>query len=1405
MGSNVMCTSIGRREELDVQLHLVREKRRIEQMVINELSQESNKSIRQPPSSEEMAKYVRQKVEEKFPSGIDFYGRTVYVNEEVHVKDDPALLVSSERVLPVHDSLKRVYLGERGILHQVVPSFHGRPAATIRFADGAQKTFFLECLDLVGVRMPAKESTGSANSGKAVIHLTSSSRLHSAEKGGENQLQEGLDRLAGQTEEHRETGVAKKIQSDNQVPYKGLKSGPGKEDLFSLNSVRFPPPLVSASWDEFSHKNSKEQYAEKQAKARKLFDTLSKGNHALKDDDNEDEESSVKEESKSRKEKTVSRKEIKSVDSISTAKTGPHLAASDKKPSDPPSSVPPTFFSFAGPPAPPSLKELRETFVPAPQPLAIPVSLLCSEAASNVEDDEDSQHRFSHHSGDAESPSIGEGTPGPFSGSLAVNSENSEETPHIFPCAVKPLRAAERDGRIATLSLPTSSSSCTNHFTRASEAEAEVGKALLPASSSDVLPYGVEEGKLSALSPADPIRIINFCAPMESSRAPFLATDNKGREETEKESGVSPSSCTMEETDGAILLQRGLPFECSKEEHAREIGNLGGPTMEDPSWWSHRSLCGGISNVHPASLGATNVTPITSCSSITTGNAPRNAAANPTLRQRMDDGSGGIRSGAIGEKKGNDFYPSSHAAIPPLTLQVIDCSEPIPDDVLKTIDNEAETMPSKACLTTNSKAISRRNGTVESEIPSCTIGLPSSSSLLYENAQKLTVEGKNKWSIEKSIERTAKKNIMSHTTLGLVKHHLPPPSSIPSQEKKPLAENLGTPYTVEQLKTIGVAELLSPSCSFHEVEENIMLDDVEIPPLLEENIKLSGIPQSAPPGYKGKFSFYDTNTSIPRYVPMKPSALRRIMVAGFPRPQPSAMNSLENMNSLSHYSSAPRLRFVEVFYRRDAVMESILTAATKALGWEEGNDWRAQRLFTMAGNEVLWEENIAEGMQLIATQGNLYHPQRFSTEVATARAADANYSVSCFSYASNNRSEQTTTTIIGRSERDEWERSGTIERERTIFETHKLSFSPQALHQGHVTPPITDISSGTVVGGVMSSHHAIARGTALENIEAGSDDHSFSHPKPESSAQSEKSRYADPASLSHSGPLNKEKAGNTCNKTMERTVSGQNKLRHKEDIADSTEGNANAVPPAGLSPSIATEVTINEGLKEDEVMPLPSKRYVSERIRTGLKRFTSDPNACFPPEGTPGNGVASCSLNDSSSALSNGIDLRPSGKPSIYSVHWSDPLTLAVKVELADPKKEDVDDSTIMSSPLGSRSTKKKKLPEISLSSAKPFHIKVFENGFYDDDAGVFRVITVRPNYKTIGALKTLIARELEWRGGKKVDLLFDATGMLITDLNQIHEGDALVASAGDRFIVPYPNSVLHREAARMQLLRQTE
>lgn len=107
-----------------------------------------------------------------------------------------------------------------------------------------------------------------------------------------------------------------------------------------------------------------------------------------------------------------------------------------------------------------------------------------------------------------------------------------------------------------------------------------------------------------------------------------------------------------------------------------------------------------------------------------------------------------------------------------------------------------------------------------------------------------------------------------------------------------------------------------------------------------------------------------------------------------------------------------------------------------------------------------------------------------------------------------------------------------------------------------------------------------------------------------------------------------------------------------------------------------------------------------------------------------------------------------------------------------------------------------------AFQSAKVRQVRVYENGVYDEDAyeHVYRVVTVRPTYKTMKALRSVIEREMGWRDGKRVDILYDASGAEIVSLDELFDGESIVASAGDRFIVPFPNTSLHREALKLAM-----
>eukprot|EP01063_Lacrimia_lanifica_P022708 TRINITY_DN30238_c0_g1_i1.p1 TRINITY_DN30238_c0_g1~~TRINITY_DN30238_c0_g1_i1.p1 ORF type:complete len:873 (+),score=298.60 TRINITY_DN30238_c0_g1_i1:61-2679(+) len=86
--------------------------------------------------------------------------------------------------------------------------------------------------------------------------------------------------------------------------------------------------------------------------------------------------------------------------------------------------------------------------------------------------------------------------------------------------------------------------------------------------------------------------------------------------------------------------------------------------------------------------------------------------------------------------------------------------------------------------------------------------------------------------------------------------------------------------------------------------------------------------------------------------------------------------------------------------------------------------------------------------------------------------------------------------------------------------------------------------------------------------------------------------------------------------------------------------------------------------------------------------------------------------------------------------------------------------------------------------------VKVFENGVYGSkwsDSVPCVTVTVRSNFKTTGAVKTMLGRELKWNTiGRKVDAIYNAVGEEIEDVECICSGDVLVASSGDLFVKPH-------------------
>eukprot|EP00672_Neobodo_designis_P027652 CAMPEP_0174853382 /NCGR_PEP_ID=MMETSP1114-20130205/28188_1 /TAXON_ID=312471 /ORGANISM="Neobodo designis, Strain CCAP 1951/1" /LENGTH=463 /DNA_ID=CAMNT_0016088023 /DNA_START=25 /DNA_END=1412 /DNA_ORIENTATION=+ len=102
-------------------------------------------------------------------------------------------------------------------------------------------------------------------------------------------------------------------------------------------------------------------------------------------------------------------------------------------------------------------------------------------------------------------------------------------------------------------------------------------------------------------------------------------------------------------------------------------------------------------------------------------------------------------------------------------------------------------------------------------------------------------------------------------------------------------------------------------------------------------------------------------------------------------------------------------------------------------------------------------------------------------------------------------------------------------------------------------------------------------------------------------------------------------------------------------------------------------------------------------------------------------------------------------------------------------------------------------------ATSRPVTLKVYENGSYGDlvnDRVPFRTVTVRPNFKSLGPVLSLVGQTLQWATqGRKVETLFDAaTGRAISSVAELTAGNPVVASMGDAFVVPRPNSQLFSE-----------
>lgn len=124
---------------------------------------------------------------------------------------------------------------------------------------------------------------------------------------------------------------------------------------------------------------------------------------------------------------------------------------------------------------------------------------------------------------------------------------------------------------------------------------------------------------------------------------------------------------------------------------------------------------------------------------------------------------------------------------------------------------------------------------------------------------------------------------------------------------------------------------------------------------------------------------------------------------------------------------------------------------------------------------------------------------------------------------------------------------------------------------------------------------------------------------------------------------------------------------------------------------------------------------------------------------------------------------------------------------------------------IGARAVSPAHKPKPIINAAqmgKPLVVKVFSNGEYGDvetERLPYRTVTIRSTHKTLPSVLTMIGRELAWNVlGRKVEILYSARGEEIKNLESLHHGDCVVASTGDRFVVPRHNTVLHAEVQKL-------
>lgn len=131
------------REDIQKRLEMVRQEREREQRAFDELALQY-----QDMTPAELCEAARKKALEEEPKSLTVGDTVVSVGDYVQTIEDVRVFLAAEKGIFVPDPVKEVYLGERAKVIRVWPSFQGREAVELLFADGAAKVFLTECLTL---------------------------------------------------------------------------------------------------------------------------------------------------------------------------------------------------------------------------------------------------------------------------------------------------------------------------------------------------------------------------------------------------------------------------------------------------------------------------------------------------------------------------------------------------------------------------------------------------------------------------------------------------------------------------------------------------------------------------------------------------------------------------------------------------------------------------------------------------------------------------------------------------------------------------------------------------------------------------------------------------------------------------------------------------------------------------------------------------------------------------------------------------------------------------------------------------------------------------------------------------------------------------------------------------------